>query len=308
MDFEPGYIKLHRNGELKNRGDHLLATMECCELCPRRCGKNRLAGESGFCQADHSLVVSACHPHFGEEESLVGQHGSGTIFLSHCSLRCVFCINWQISQGGEGNEISIESLAGMMLDLQQLGCHNINFVTPTHYAPQIILALDIAAANGLKIPVVYNTHGWERVEVLKILSGIVDIYLADIKYSDNAKSIMYSSEADHYFEQTMAALSEMQEQVGVAKLAADDLMRQGLMIRHLVMPNDVSGTRAVIDWIVSNLPQDTYLNLMSQYRPAYQAEQYPEIARRITRREYAVAIHYAQRVGLTNLDIQGYYF
>lgn len=306
--FEPGYLKLHKSGALKNRGKILWDMMEKCELCPRMCRVNKLKGEKGFCGADAQLEISSFSPHYGEEKPLVGTGGSGTIFLTHCGLRCVFCINWEISQGGEGYPRSIEDLADMMLELQKKGCHNINVVTPTHYSPHIVLALDLAASQGLRLPLVYNTCGWERVEILKILDGIVDIYLPDFKYSEGEMAAKYSSDASTYPEVTKNALLEMHKQVGVAKPAQEGLMYRGLMIRHLVMPNQVSGTRKVIEWIAKNLPKDTYLNLMSQYRPVFKADDYPEIARPITRKEYTDTVNWAEQAGLTNLDIQGYYW
>ncbi|HQG55626.1 MAG TPA: radical SAM protein [Bacteroidales bacterium] len=307
-NFEPGYLKLHRSGELKQRGEKLWAMMGKCELCPRMCGVNKLKGEKGFCNANAKLEISAYHPHFGEEPPLVGKGGSGTIFMTNCSLRCVFCINWEISQGGEGTIRSIAEFAEMMLSLQSIGCHNINIVTPTHYSPHILLALDRAAARGLKVPLVYNTCGWERTEILQVLDGVVDIYLPDFKYSNSEMAAKYSSGAYSYPEVTKKALLEMNRQVGVAKPEENGLMYRGLMIRHLVMPNNVSGTKEVIDWIAANLPKDTYLNLMSQYRPVYKASQYPEINRRITRQEYIEAVDYARKAGLTNLEIQGYFW
>ena len=300
-NFEPAYLKLLRNGELKERGEELRKIMESCRLCPRQCGANRLGGEKGFCQSTSQLEIAAYHPHYGEERPLVGRGGSGTIFLANCSLRCVFCINWQISQGGQGERRRIEEMAAMMLHLQQMGCGNINLVTPTHYSAHILLAVDLAAANGLRLPLVYNTCGWERVEILKILDGIVDIYLPDFKYSDGKMAERYSSGAETYPELTQQALLEMHRQVGVAKPAAD-----GLMIRHLVMPNHVGGTKRVVEWIAQNLPKDTYVNIMSQYQPTYKAFDYPPIARRITRQEYEEAVEWARAAGLTNLDIQGY--
>lgn len=307
-DFEPGYLKLHRSGELRRRGNQLWDGMKSCELCPRMCRVNKLAGQRGFCNANSELEISAYHPHYGEEKPLVGKGGSGTIFMTNCSLRCVFCINWEISQGGEGSPRSIDEFASMMLSLQKLGCPNINIVTPTHYSPHVILALDKAASKGLKIPLVYNTCGWERIEILKMLDGIVDIYLPDFKYSDNEMAAKYSSGADTYPEVTKKALLEMNRQVGIARPANNGLMYRGLMIRHLVMPNNVSGTREVIKWIAENLPKNTYLNLMSQYTPRYKASEYPEISRRITREEYSDAVDYAKSAGLTNLEIQGYHF
>ena len=267
---------------------------------------NKLEGEKGFCQASSQLEISAHNPHFGEEKPLVGKGGSGTIFLTNCSLRCVFCINWEISQGGQGSPRSIEDMSEMMMHLQKIGCHNINVVTPTHYSPHIVLGVDIAAGKGLRLPLVYNTCGWERLEILKKLDGIVDIYLPDFKYSDGKMAAKYSSAAETYPEITKAALLEMHRQVGVAKPAKDGLMYRGLMIRHLVMPNRVGGTKKVIEWIAQNLPKDTYLNIMSQYRPMYKAFDYQQIARGITRKEYAEAVEWAKKAGLTNLDIQGY--
>lgn len=306
-DFEPGYLKLHQSGELKKRGKKLWEKMESCELCPRMCGANRLKGERGFCGANSKLEISAFHPHFGEEPPLVGEGGSGTIFMANCSLRCVFCINWEISQGGEGAKRSISQFAAMMLALQKMGCPNINIVTPTHYSPHILLALDEAASRGLKVPLVYNTCGWERIEILKILDGIVDIYLPDFKYSKKEMAAKYSSDAETYPEKTKAALLEMNRQVGVAHPAETGLMKKGLMIRHLVMPNNVSGSKEAMTWIAENLPKDTFVNIMSQYTPVYKAPDYPEIARRITRKEYEEVVNHAKEAGLTNLEIQGYY-
>jgi putative pyruvate formate lyase activating enzyme len=306
-DFEPAYLRLYRTGELKERAEELWAIMEKCQLCPRRCGVNRLEGMSGFCGAPGAtLVVSAFHPHFGEERPLVGSGGSGTIFLTHCNLRCVFCQNWQISQLGRGVESDIDELAEMMLWLQRNGCHNINLVTPTHYSAPILKALDIAAEAGLRLPIVYNTSGWERLEIVKLFDGIVDIYLPDFKYWDSEVSAKYSSGAESYPEITRKAILEMHRQVGVAKPTKDGIMQRGLMIRHLVMPNDTSGSEEIMEWIAENLPKDTYVNIMAQYNPVHKAYDYPEISRRITREEYGKVVNRAQELGLTNLDIQGY--
>jgi putative pyruvate formate lyase activating enzyme len=253
-------------------------------------------------------VIASYHPHFGEEDPLVGKGGSGTVFFSNCGLRCVFCINWDISWGGRGSVRSTEELADMMLSLQKQGCHNINVVTPTHYSAHIVLALDNAASRGLRLPVVYNTCGWERPEIVKMLDGIVDIYLPDYKYADGEMAAKYSSLAEEYPEVTQAALLEMHRQVGVARPAEDGLICRGLMIRHLVMPNRIGGTKEVLEWIARNLPKDTYVNIMSQYRPMYKAFDYPEIARRLKRGEYAEAVKWAKDAGLTNLDVQGWPF
>ena len=324
--WEPGYVKLHRSGELKKRGEALWNRMSPCKLCPRSCGVDRSAGEKGFCHAPSDLVISSFHPHYGEEPPLVGRGGSGTVFFSHCGLRCVFCINHEISMGGEGAPATIEDLAQMMLRLQERGCHNINVVTPSHYSPHIALALDIAAAQGLRLPLVYNTCGWEQMEILRILDGIVDIYLADFKYWCGEMAAIYSncappdprfleseagarySATDIYPDLTKMALLEMHRQVGVARPADDGLIYRGLMVRHLVMPNNVGGSPDILHWIAANLPKDTYVNIMSQYRPMYRAHEFPDIARRVTRQEYQQAVDAAQDAGLVNLDIQGFRF
>jgi putative pyruvate formate lyase activating enzyme len=308
-DFEPAYLKLHMTGELKKRAEELWAIMESCQLCPRRCGVNRLAGASGFCRAPGAgLVISAFHAHFGEERPLVGEGGSGTIFLTHCNLRCVFCQNWPISHLGRGADATIDAFAGMMLALQADGCHNINLVTPTHYSPHILKALDVAAGKGLRLPLVYNTSGWERLEILKLLDGIVDIYLPDFKYWDSAMSARFSAGAESYPELTSRAILEMNRQVGVARPTTKGILQRGLIIRHLVMPNDVGGSERVMEWIAEELPKDTYVNIMAQYTPAHKAYDYPEISRRITGEEYQKVVQRAKDVGLTNLDIQGYWW
>lgn len=303
--FEPGYLALHRSGELRRRADRLWGMLAACEICPRCCGVDRLAGEVGFCGASAELVISSYHAHFGEETPLVGRGGSGTIFLGHCGLRCVFCINWETSHEGDGTPQTVDDLAAMMLALQRRGCHNINVVTPTHFSPHILRALDLAVGRGLRLPLVYNTCGWENLEMLRLLDGVVDIYLPDFKYDAPAMAGRYCAGADSYPELARAALLEMHRQVGVAKSDADGLMRRGLMIRHLVVPNRVAGTREIVQWIAANLPPDTYVNIMSQYRPMYRAFDYPEIARHLTVQEYAEAVRWAREAGLTNLDIQG---
>jgi len=303
--FEPGYLKLHQSGELRARGEKLMRILKSCQLCPRSCEANRLQGEKGFCQANAKLKISSYHPHFGEEPPLVGRYGSGTIFFANCGLRCVFCINWNISIGGAGRQRGIENLANMMISLQKIGCHNINVVTPTHYLPHIVLALDAAAKKGLNIPLVYNTCGAERLNILKILDGIVDVYLPDFKYYSSEMAAKYSSGAEWYPQITKQALIEMNRQVGVAELDPDGIIRRGLMIRHLVMPNNVSQTKEVLDWIARNLPKNTYVNLMSQYQPFYKASEYPDIARRLTAGEYNQAKIWAKEAGLTNVKSQG---
>lgn len=300
---KPGYISLHRSGELRKRGEALWEMMRECRLCPRECRVNRLEGETGFCNATSQLRVASFSPHFGEERELVGVGGSGTIFLSHCNLGCVFCQNWDISHKGAGTDVEIEDLAGMMMQLQEAGCSNINMVTPTHFSPHVVLALDLAASQGLRLPLVYNTSGWERLPVLELLDGIVEIYLADFKYTDSANASMYSDEAESYPEVTMAALIEMNRQVGVARPERNGVIFRGLMIRHLVMPGNVSGSLDAMRWIPENLPLDTFVNIMIQYRPAYRAQQFPEIDRYISRDDYSRIVSEARRFGLTNLDV-----
>lgn len=302
--FEPRYLELHRSGDLKRRGEILWEMMHVCDICPRECENNRLDGQKGDCGSTSELEIASFHPHFGEEEPLVGNGGSGTIFMTHCSLRCVYCINWQISMGGSGKKRSIDELAAMMLRLQEIGCNNINVVTPTHYMPHILLALDQAAEKGLRVPLVYNTSGYEKVKMLKFLDGVVDIYLPDFKYFDGQMANKYSSEAKDYPERAKTALLEMHRQVGVAKPAEDGLMYKGLMIRHLVLPNGVSGTKEVIEWVGNNLPKDTYFHLMAQYQPTYKADEYPQINRRINYGEYREAVKHAHRMGLSNVNVQ----
>lgn len=303
--FEPGYLKLHKDGSLKARADILWDRMYRCDLCPRECGKNRIRGRRGDCNASADLEISSFAPHFGEETELVGRNGSGTIFFTNCSLLCVFCINYDVSQMGQGRKYSIDELADMMLTLQRMGCHNINVVTPTHYAPHILKALDKAAGKGLKLPLLYNTCGWEKTDVLQMLDGIVDVYLADFKYDDPQAANKYSPGAITYPEITKTALLEMHRQVGVPEPETRGIINRGLMIRHLVMPNNVAHSEKVMYWIANNLPKNTYVNIMSQYTPVFQAHEYPEISRRITQAEYAAVVDAAKNTGLTNLRLQG---
>ncbi len=305
--FEPGYLKLHRTGELRARAEVLWNMMSTCRLCPRECENDRLRGQEGdYCSATDQLQVSSYNPHFGEERPLVGKNGSGTIFFTNCAMLCVFCINWEISQGGVGRNYNTDQLSDMMLQLQRIGCHNINVVTPTHYAPHIMFALDKAAGNGLRLPVAYNTSGWERMEILNLLDGVIDIYLSDFKYFDSEMADKYSPGAETYPEITKKALIEMNRQVGVADPGANDgILQRGLIIRHLIMPNNVGNTSDLVKWISQNLPEDTYVNLMSQYQPMFKAHDYPEISRRLTVAEYRNAVNAARRAGLTNLDVQG---
>lgn len=302
--WTPAYERLEEEGKFAHRIKEAYALFERCELCPRRCGVNRRKGEKGFCRAPLRSVVFSFHPHHGEEMPLVGDGGSGTIFFSNCNLRCVFCQNWPISHEGRGNEIEDEELADMMLKVQAMGCHNINLVTPTHVMPNILHATRIALKKGLRLPLVYNTSGYERVEVLKVLDGIVDIYLPDMKYMDPDQAAKYSAGASDYPELTKKAILEMYRQVGLLQIDKRGIALRGLIIRHLVMPNRIAGTEKFVAWVAANLPKSTYVNIMAQYRVEYKAYEYPEIARGITVTEFLEAMHWAERYGLTRLDPQ----
>jgi len=298
----PAYARLEDEGVLAQRIEKAYGIFEQCELCPRRCGVNRLKGEQGFCRAPANLVVYSAQPHYGEELSLVGNHGSGTIFFSNCNLRCIFCQNWPIAHEGKGKRLQDEDLAGMMLKLQKIGCHNINLVTPTHVMPNILNATRIALKKGLRIPLVYNTSGYERREIVRLLDGIVDIYLPDMKYMEPHQAARYSSDAADYPEVTKQAVLEMHRQVGLHQVDKEGIALRGLMIRHLVMPNQVAGTERFAQWVAANLPKNTYVNIMAQYRVDYKAYDYPEIARGITVEEFLEAMQWAEHYGLTNLD------
>lgn len=298
----PAYGKLEHEGKLAQRVDEAYAIFEECRLCPRQCGVNRLNGERGYCKAPSTVMIYSAQPHFGEEVSLVGKNGSGTIFFSNCNLRCVFCQNWPISIEGQGRGYADDQLAQMMLHLQSIGCHNVNLVTPTHVMPNILSATRTAFKNGLRIPLVYNTSGYESVEILNLLDGIVDIYLPDMKYMDAEKAAKYSSGASDYPEVAKAAITEMHRQVGLHQVDEQGIATRGVLIRHLVMPNQVAGTKAFVQWVAENLPKTTYVNIMHQYHVDYKAFEYPEIWRAITVEEYLEAMQWAQDYGLKNLD------
>lgn len=301
--MHPGYLQLYDNGELDKRIDELYAILKSCRLCPRECRKNRLKGEMGYCRSGESLVVSSIHPHFGEEEPLVGPGGmmgvggSGTIFLTGCNLGCVYCQNYDISQLGAGRPISHQELAAGMVELQKLGCHNINFVTPTHFVPQLVKSLKMAIEKGLNIPIVYNCGGYESVNTIRLLEGIVDIYMPDIKYSDSQKPEAYSNAPD-YFERCCEAVIEMHRQVGDLKLDDRGIAQRGMLIRHLILPNNAAGSEDVLRFIAEKLSRDTYVNIMSQYRPMFRAAEYKELNRCPFQEEYRRAIEIAKNFGL----------
>jgi len=273
---------------------------ECC-LCPRHCGINRLAGKIGKCHITTQVMVSSYGPHFGEEAPLVGSHGSGTIFFTYCNLRCIFCQNYTISQLGEGDAIDREELARIMLSLQAMGCHNINLVSPTHVVPYILDALELAAGMGLYLPLVYNSGGYDSVETLKLLDGIVDIYMPDMKYSDENTAEQLSGIKD-YPRLNRAAVREMHRQVGDLKLDEQGVAQYGLLVRHLVLPNRLAGTTEVVRFLSQEVSSNTYLNIMAQYRPSYQAFDTPLLSRPVNRQEFYEAIDLAHQQGMDRLD------
>ncbi len=273
---------------------------ECC-LCPRRCGANRLADESGKCHITNQVIVSSYGPHFGEEAPLVGRHGSGTIFFTYCNLRCVFCQNYTISQLGEGSRINKEELARVMLSLQAKGCHNINLVSPTHVVPYILDALELAVSMGLYLPMVYNSGGYDSVETLKLLDGIIDIYMPDMKYS-NGKTAEQLSGIKDYPKVNRAAVKEMHRQVGDLQRDEQGVAYRGLLVRHLVLPNRLAGTPEVVRFLAQEVSTNTYLNIMAQYHPCYKAFDIPQLARPVNKQELNEAIDLAHQQGLNRLD------
>ncbi len=294
----PSYVALFESGDLKQRARELSGLLSHCRLCPRECGVDRREGERGICRAGYLPAVASAFAHFGEEPELVGNRGSGTIFMTHCNLRCVFCQNDDISHGGEGREATIEELAGYMIALQDKGCHNINFVSPTHYVPQIVSALVPAARRGLSIPLVYNTGGYDSVEIIKMLSGIVDIYMPDYKFADELPAAKYMNAPD-YPQVIREVLTEMHRQVGALETDDEGIARRGLLIRHLVMPEGLAGTERAARFIAEKLSADSYVNVMDQYHPRHQAFRFPEIARRVTDSEYNAAVRAARDAGLS---------
>jgi len=296
----PSYLKLSPQ-ELRQRGEQAWELMASpCRVCPRSCKVDRRQDDKrGFCRVGVRALVSSFSPHFGEEPPLVGVGGSGTIFLASCNLACVFCQNWEISQTRRGREVTDEQLAGAMLELQALGCHNINFVSPTIYVPQILAALPYAVAGGLRLPLVYNSGGYDSLETLRLLDGIFDIYMPDIKYADEAFARKYSLVKD-YYPVARAALKEMHRQVGDL-VTEDGVAVRGLIIRHLVLPQGLAGTAEVMRFIAQQLSVHSYVNVMAQYRPENKASNYPELSRRISAEEYQEAIELARAQGLYRL-------
>lgn len=295
--LQPSYIGLAKTRELSERARLLREMAHSCTLCPRACRVDRLANEKGECNTGKRAILCSAHPHMGEEPPLVGRRGSGTIFFSRCNLACVYCQNYDISHFGAGDEVDSEDLAEAMLRLQRMGCHNINFVSPSHVVPQIVEALAVAVTRGLRVPLVYNSGGYDSVATLRLLDGVFDIYMPDMKYSDPALGERYSG-VKSYPTVNRAAVKEMHRQVGDLTVDSSGVAVRGLLVRHLVLPNGLAGTEDTLSFLATEVSLDTYVNIMDQYRPCFKAGQIPELSRRITMTEYREALLVAQRVGL----------
>lgn len=297
------YIDLYQSGRLRERVKAAYDRLRRCDLCPRDCGIDRISGKTGFCGAGLKPRIASANVHRGEEPPISGTRGSGTIFFSYCTLRCRFCQNYPISQMGNGEEITTGQLASRMLKLQKQGVHNINFVTPGHYLPQVLAALLQAIPRGFRLPIVWNTSGYEKTDALRLLDGIVDIYLPDMKYADDEQAIRLSS-APGYREYNRAAVKEMLMQVGHLKLDEEGIAERGVIIRHLVLPEGRAGSRETLRWIAENLGTETHIALMNQYFPAYLASETPGIGRGITGEEYREAVDALDELGLENGWVQ----
>lgn len=300
-DFYPSYLNLMGSGELARRVSKAYEHLSICDVCAWECPVDRRAGKIGVCRTGMNARVSSHGPHMGEEDPLRGWRGSGTIFFTRCNLRCQYCQNHDISQTDSGDEVEPEQIATMMLELQALGCHNINFVSPSHVVPQIMAAVLIAAKAGLKIPLVYNTGGYDSMSMLQLLDGVIDIYMPDMKYSDQETARRYSK-IRNYPQVNQEAVREMHRQVGDLEIDEQGVAKRGLLIRHLVLPEGIAGTEEIVRFISENLSANTYLNLMDQYRPAFKAHNYPELNRRLTKQEYQSAVDAAVKAGLKRLD------
>jgi len=299
--YKPGYLQLLAAGELAERVRAAYDRLGECDLCAHHCGVDRRAGEFGICRTGERARVSSYGPHLGEEDPLRGWRGSGTIFFTRCNLHCQYCQNHDISQTDTGKEVEPEDLAAIMLELQAHGCHNINFVSPSHVVAQILAALLIAAQSGLEIPLVYNTGGYDDLETLRLLDGVIDIYMPDMKYANPSRGKKYSKIRD-YPRINQVAVREMHRQVGDLVLDDRGIAQRGLLVRHLVLPNNIAGTDRIVNFLATEISPNTYLNLMDQYRPAYRAHLYPELNRRLTRQEYQEAVKLALAAGLRRLD------
>jgi putative pyruvate formate lyase activating enzyme len=295
----PLYLEQMNLYELQQRAEELKDMLAECTVCPRNCLAKRTSGKYGVCRSTDEIFISNAGPHFGEEPPLVGLYGSGTIFFTNCNLCCQFCQNFDISHLRNGYKITSNDLAQIMIDLQNKGCHNINLVTPTHYTPQIMEALIAAIENGLEIPLVYNCGGYESLQTLKLLENIIDIYMPDIKYSDDENARKYSG-VINYWQTVTEAVKEMFRQVGNLKTNRKGIAERGLIIRHLVLPNGIGGSKKIVDFVAGEISSDSYINIMDQYHPAYRAYKHKELNRRITAPEYSEVIEYAFQNGLYN--------
>ncbi|MDI3548365.1 MAG: putative pyruvate formate lyase activating enzyme [Halanaerobiales bacterium] len=298
---EPGYRNLYHSGELEKRAEKAYEILKDCVLCPHHCHVDRTKDELGYCRTGNDIKVASYGPHFGEETPLVGLRGSGTIFFSQCNLRCVFCQNYDISHLGEGEEVTVKELAEIMLFLQKRGCHNINFVTPSHMIHALLAATLEACETGLKVPLVYNSGGYDDVNALKLLDGVIDIYMPDIKYADEKVALNYSR-IPKYFTIVKKAIKEMHRQVGDLKIE-NKIAVKGLIIRHLILPEDLAGTREIMEFISKEISPDSYINIMEQYYPAYKASEYEPLNRRITGDEYDKALEIAREAGLRRFEL-----
>ncbi len=302
----PGHLRLAASGELSRRAERLEARLAACDICPRDCRVNRLAGEIAACFSAELPIVSSYVAHFGEEPCLTGTRGAGNIFFGLCNMRCVYCQNHQISQNYKAerrNEVSLSRLADMMIELQDQGCHNINFVSPTHFTPQLVRGIELAGRRGLRLPIVYNTNAYDSLEVLRLLEGVVDVYLPDLKYGSEEEAQRYSH-VRRYVEHARSAIAEMWRQVGPLERDASGLARRGLIIRHLVLPNGLADSEDCLNWIKSAIGTDVTLSLMAQYYPANKADRWVLLNRRITPREYERVVDYAERLGFGHLLLQ----
>lgn len=299
--YEPSYIETFKTGLLAKKADKAYEILNSCNLCPRQCKVDRMSGDIGICKTGKKAMVSSYNAHFGEEEPLVGVHGSGTIFFTNCNLLCIFCQNYDISHQGHGEEVSDEQLAEMMLYLQNQGCHNINFVTPSHVVPNILSAVNIAAEQGLNIPLVYNTGGYDRIETLRLLEDVVDIYMPDFKFWDH-KVAELTCKAKDYPEIACEALVEMHRQVGELVTDPAGIARRGVLLRHLVLPKGLAGTRKVMKFIAGKISKNTYVNIMPQYRPCGKAYSMKDFSDYLSPQEYQTALKEAKEEGICRLD------
>jgi putative pyruvate formate lyase activating enzyme len=297
--MRPSYLEAYANGRLAKVVENALKMLESCQLCPRGCKINRLDNKPGFCRIGRNSKVYSYLAHHGEEPPISGSAGSGTIFFSGCNMACVYCQNFEFSQSNSGREVEAKELAGFMLELQTLGCHNINLVTPAHILPQILEALIIAIENGLELPLVYNTSGYDSLETLKLLEGIVDIYLPDMRYADKKCSLKYSAAPD-YPEVNRQAIKEMHRQVGTAHFDENEILTRGMIIRHLVLPENIAGTEEILKFISQEISPESYISLMSQYMPYHKATRFKELSRRINIQEYDAATSLMEKYGLYN--------